>query len=88
MNKIILILGFIFCVFNMNSQNRFKSYTEPNKKQAVGITLSFLGVGFIGCGVSYYNTGNLNNNRVIRPIFVSIGGVLTITGLITLITNK
>lgn len=93
MKRLLLIL-LTFIYINVDSQNNyfnkksFSRYEEPNKQKAAGITLTFLGVGFLGCAGSYTNFGQTNNSHLVRPTFYLIGGVVTVTGLITFMVNK
>lgn len=93
MKRLLLIL-LTLLYFNVQSQNNyfskktFSRYEEPNKQKTVGITLTFLGVGFLGCAGSYTNQGPINNMKWVRPTFYTVGGVVTVTGLITFMVSK
>lgn len=89
MKKFLFII-LSFCILNIQAQNpKFrKAYTEGREHRAVGITFTFLGAGFVGCGLSYYNYGGQNYNPNIRPAFLSVGGMITASGVITLLLTK
>ena len=86
MNKTLIILLFILYSFISIGQNRnkFKSYNGNNNKQALGVTLTFLGVGFTACGIAY-NTVGITNAKTKKTIFITTGITITVTGLFTLI---
>ena len=85
MNRILTIIIFLLCSFISIGQhrNKFKSYNGNNNKQAVGVTLTFIGVGFTACGITYNTLGT--NNKAIKPTMICIGAGITVTGLLTLI---
>lgn len=86
MNKFLIIILIILCSFISigQSRNKFKSYNGNNNKQAIGVTLTFLGAGFTACGIAY-NTVGVTNSKTKKTIFITTGITITVTGLFTLI---
>ncbi len=66
--------------------NSKKSYDNSNRKQVAGVTLTFGGIGFIASGIADHTGGYAGQPKVYMK--ATIGGVLTISGLITLIASK